>query len=61
MAEPTLYLFDGHNLYHAGGYEDARRLRDELASFVAAPAAGAVRALAVIPGDRALPTGSRDR
>ena len=35
MAEPTLYLFDGHNLYHAGGYEDARRLRDELASFVA--------------------------
>ena len=35
MADPTLYLFDGHNLYHAGGYEDARRLRDELASFVA--------------------------
>lgn len=35
MAEPTLYLFDGYNLLHAGGYEDARRLRDELASFVA--------------------------
>jgi predicted RNA-binding protein with PIN domain len=35
MAEPTLYLFDGHNLFHAGGYEDLRQLRDELASFVA--------------------------
>ena len=35
MAEPTLYLFDGHNLFHAGGYEDVRQLRDELASFVA--------------------------
>jgi predicted RNA-binding protein with PIN domain len=35
MAEPTLYLFDGHNLFHAGDYEDLRQLRDELASFVA--------------------------
>ena len=35
MAEPTLYLFDGHNLFHAGPYEDLRQLRDELASFVA--------------------------
>jgi uncharacterized protein len=35
MAEPTLYLFDGYNLLHAGGYEDPRELRDELASFVA--------------------------
>src|SRR5438132_165159 len=35
MAEPTLYLFDGHNLFHAGGYKDLRQLRDELASFVA--------------------------
>jgi predicted RNA-binding protein with PIN domain len=35
MAEPTLYLFDGHNLFHAGHYEDLRQLRDELASFVA--------------------------
>jgi len=35
MAEPTLYLFDGYNLLHAGGYEDTRQLRDELASFVA--------------------------
>ena len=35
MAEPTLYLFDGHNLLHAGNYRDLRALRDELASFVA--------------------------
>jgi predicted RNA-binding protein with PIN domain len=35
VAEATLYLFDGHNLFHAGGYNDLRALRDELASFVA--------------------------
>jgi predicted RNA-binding protein with PIN domain len=35
VAEPTLYLFDGYNLLHAGGYEDIRQLRDALASFVA--------------------------
>jgi predicted RNA-binding protein with PIN domain len=35
VAEPTLYLFDGYNLLHAGGYADVRRLVDELASFVA--------------------------
>ena len=35
MAEPTLYLFDGYNLLHAGGFEGVRELRDILASFVA--------------------------
>jgi predicted RNA-binding protein with PIN domain len=30
-----LYLFDGYNLLHAGGFADARELRDALASFVA--------------------------
>jgi predicted RNA-binding protein with PIN domain len=35
VPEPTLYLFDGHNLLHAGGHNDARELTDELASFVA--------------------------
>ena len=35
MPKPTLYLFDGYNLLHAGGYADRRTLRDELASFVA--------------------------
>ena len=36
MAEPTLYLFDGHNLLHASAeLDDLRALRDRLASFVA--------------------------
>lgn len=35
MPDPTLYLFDGYNLLHAGGYEDPRELVDHLASFVA--------------------------
>jgi predicted RNA-binding protein with PIN domain len=35
MAEPTLYLFDGYNLLHAGLFSDRRRLTDALASFVA--------------------------
>ncbi len=35
MADPTLYLFDGYNLLHAGGFEDTRELADRLADFVA--------------------------
>ena len=35
MAEPTLYLFDGYNLLHAGAFSDPRELVDLLASFVA--------------------------
>jgi len=35
MAEPTLYLFDGHNLLHAGSFAEQRELTDALASFVA--------------------------
>jgi predicted RNA-binding protein with PIN domain len=35
VPEPTLYLFDGYNLLHAGRHSDARELTDELASFVA--------------------------
>ncbi len=35
MAEPTLYLFDGHNLLHTGSFADQRALTDALASFVA--------------------------
>ena len=35
MPDPTLYLFDGYNLLHAGGHTDERELTDELASFVA--------------------------
>ena len=35
MAEPTLYLFDGYNLLHAGSFTDRDELVDTLASFVA--------------------------
>jgi predicted RNA-binding protein with PIN domain len=35
VAEPTLYLFDGYNLLHAGDYRGVEHLVDELASFVA--------------------------
>ncbi len=35
MPDPTLYLFDGYNLLHAGSFADVRELTDALASFVA--------------------------
>jgi len=35
VPDPTLYLFDGYNLLHAGAFADVRQLRDRLASFVA--------------------------
>jgi predicted RNA-binding protein with PIN domain len=35
VPEPTLYLFDGYNLLHAGSFADPRELIDRLASFVA--------------------------
>jgi predicted RNA-binding protein with PIN domain len=35
VAEPTLYLFDGYNLLHAGAFADVRELSDALAGFVA--------------------------
>jgi predicted RNA-binding protein with PIN domain len=35
VAEPTLYLFDGYNVLHAGSFADPRELVDRLASFVA--------------------------
>jgi predicted RNA-binding protein with PIN domain len=35
VSEPTLYLFDGYNLLHAGGFKDPVQLRDTLASWVA--------------------------
>ena len=41
MAEPTLYLFDGYNLLHAGPFTDQRELTDTLASFVAGRARAA--------------------
>jgi predicted RNA-binding protein with PIN domain len=35
VPDPTLYLFDGYNLLHAGEFADARELVDRLADFVA--------------------------
>jgi predicted RNA-binding protein with PIN domain len=35
VADPTLYIFDGYNLLHAGDYKDVPELVDRLASFVA--------------------------
>ena len=35
MPDPTLYLFDGYNVLHAGDFADVRELTDALASFVA--------------------------
>jgi predicted RNA-binding protein with PIN domain len=34
LPDPTLYLFDGHNVLHAGGFGDANEVIDLLASFV---------------------------
>src|SRR5665647_278950 len=42
MAEPTLYLFDGFNLLHAGGFDSPAELRDLLASWVAGKGARGV-------------------
>ena len=50
MAEPTLYLFDGFNLLHAGGFGSPEELRDLLASWVAAKGA---RGVVVFDGDGA--------
>jgi predicted RNA-binding protein with PIN domain len=36
VAEPTLYLFDGFNLLHAGGFSSPEQLRDLIASWVGA-------------------------
>ncbi len=42
MAETTLYLFDGFNLLHAGGFGSPEELRDLLASWIAAQGARGV-------------------
>jgi predicted RNA-binding protein with PIN domain len=42
VAEPTLYLFDGYNLLHAGAFASPEELRDVLASWVAAQGAKGV-------------------
>jgi predicted RNA-binding protein with PIN domain len=42
VAEPTLYLFDGFNLLHAGAFASPASLSDLLASWVAAKGARGV-------------------
>lgn len=42
MVSETLYLFDGSNLAHTGGYDDRDTLADVLASFVASRGARGV-------------------
>jgi predicted RNA-binding protein with PIN domain len=42
VAEPTLYLFDGFNLLHAGEFGSTDELRDLLASWVAGKGARGV-------------------
>jgi predicted RNA-binding protein with PIN domain len=48
VAEPTLYLFDGFNVLHAGEFGSPEELRDLLASWVAAQGA---RGILVFDGE----------
>jgi predicted RNA-binding protein with PIN domain len=50
VAEPTLYLFDGFNLLHAGAFGSVDELRDLLASWVASKGA---RGILVLDGQGA--------
>jgi predicted RNA-binding protein with PIN domain len=54
MAEPTLYLFDGYNLLHAGTFGDREELVDTLASFVAGKGARGVLVFDGVGRDRAI-------
>ena len=54
MAETTLYLFDGYNLLHAGGYKSPSDLVDMLASFVAGQGARGVVVFDGSGADRAV-------
>jgi predicted RNA-binding protein with PIN domain len=42
LPDPTLYLFDGSNLFHAGAFADRETLIDLLASYVAGQGAQGV-------------------
>ncbi len=54
MAEPTLYLFDGYNLLHAGTFRDRDELVDTLASFVAGRGARGVVVFDGVGDERAI-------
>jgi predicted RNA-binding protein with PIN domain len=60
VPEPSLYLFDGSNLFHAGAFRDRDELVDLLASFVAARGARGVVVFDGIGTDRTVgPLGVR--
>jgi len=52
VADPTLYLFDGYNLLHAGDFADREELVDTLASFVAGRGARGVVVFDGVGDDR---------
>jgi predicted RNA-binding protein with PIN domain len=52
MADPTLYLFDGSNLFHAGGFTERDELVDLLAGFVAIRGARGVVVFDGVGGER---------
>jgi predicted RNA-binding protein with PIN domain len=53
VAEPTLYLFDGYNVLHAGDYRSPDELVDQLASFVALKGARGVVVFDGVGAERA--------
>jgi predicted RNA-binding protein with PIN domain len=54
VADPTLYLFDGYNLLHAGQFADRDDLVDTLASFVAGKGARGVVVFDGVGEERAI-------
>jgi len=54
VAEPTLYLFDGYNLMHAGTFADRNELVDTLASYVAGRGARGVVVFDGVGEERAI-------
>jgi predicted RNA-binding protein with PIN domain len=54
VADPTLYLFDGYNLLHAGEFEEREVLIDALASFVASRGARGVVVFDGVGEDRVI-------
>jgi predicted RNA-binding protein with PIN domain len=54
MPDPTLYLFDGYNLLHAGGFRDPVALTNALASFVSLRGARGIVVFDGVGSDRFL-------
>jgi predicted RNA-binding protein with PIN domain len=52
LTDPTLYLFDGSNLFHAGGFAGRNELVDLLSSFVAIRGARGVVVFDGVGADR---------